>query len=331
MPGALPPAANKHTMRIEWVDAEKVAYKEANGRPVLTPNIRANGHWVHWIQTEMGPTAALENPAIVPGEHTFKNEKGKLLFDPDGKGKAAEERLKVQLGKPEVLTFKQRSLPDGSKVDARFLAMEPPNAFTVNGVGMSFKAAGPNDPLRIRWQGASAVTSKFDGWDITIFDDSADGKFDAYGDDSVMISKGKVGRVVPLSRYVYVGDLLFEMKLDPSGQNLRFKPYDGPIALIQFEYVATTMPAFMILEGLNENAQFFINLMDCKDKPMWVPPGEYKFRSGYFAFGDGEKRETISVGNTKSMQFKVAEGTLNKVQMGGAKAPGSRAPGRPNR
>ena len=223
---------------------------------------------------------------------------------------------------PRSLTFKQRSLPDGSKVDARFLAMEPPNTFTVNGVGMNFKAAGPNDPLRIRWQGATAVTSKFDGWDVTIFDDSADGKFDAYGDDSVMISKGKVGRVVPLSRYVYVGDLLFEMKLDPSGQNLRFKPYDGPIALLQFEYVANTMPAFMILEGLNENAQFFINLMDCKDKPMWVPPGEYKFRNGYFSYGEGEKRETISVGNAKSMQFKVAEGTLNKVQMGAAKAPG---------
>ena len=270
MPGTLPPPANKHTMRIEWVDAEKVAYKDANGRPTMTPNIRANAHWVHWIQTEMGPTAALENPAIVPGDHTFRFEKGKLIFDPDGKGKAGEERLKVQRGKPELLVFKQRVLPDGSKVDARFLAMEAPNAFTVNGVGMTFENPGPNDPLRLRWQGATAATSKFDGWDVTIFDDSADGKFDAYGDDSVMISKGKTGRVVPLSRYVYVGDLLFEMKLDASGQNLRFKPYDGPIALLQFEYVANTMPAFMILEGLNENAQFFINLMDCKDKPMWV-------------------------------------------------------------
>jgi hypothetical protein len=226
------------------------------------------------------------------------------------------------MGKTEPVAFKQRTFPDGTKVDVYYNALEQPNSFVLAGFNLELRPGGPNDPTYVRWQGASTVHTKFDGWDVTIYDDSADGRFDTWGDDSIIVGKGKPTKAMPLSRYIYLGDLLFELKLDPNGQNIRFKPYDGPIALIQFDWVGASVPAFMILEGLNENANFYVNLVDCKDKPMWVPPGEYKFRNGYFAFGDGEKRETIRVTNTKSTSFKVAEGQLNKVPMGAAKPPG---------
>jgi hypothetical protein len=321
MPGTLPPAANKHVMRIEWVEAEKSKYQVSNGRPILTPNIQANGHWFFWVRTELSGAAGKQT--IIPGDHSFKVDKGKIMFDPDGAGKAAEERLKIPLGKTEPLAFKQRTFPDGSKVDVHFLALEVPNAFVLNGFNLELKAGGPNDPVDVRWQGASSVKTKFDGWDITVYDDSGDGRFDTFGDDSITIGKGKPQKAIPLSRYIQLGDLLFDFKLDPNGQNMRFKPYDGPIALLQLDWVGAAVPTFLILEGLNENAQFFLNLVECKDKPIWVPPGEYKFRNGYFAFGDGEKRETIRITNSgKATSFKVAEGQLNKVPMGGAKAPG---------
>lgn len=316
MPSTLPPMANKHTMRIEWVDAEKPKYAEVVGRPMLTSNVRANAHWSNWYAIEV---AASAKSTILPGEHFLQNEKGKLLFDPDGAGKAGDERIKVAVGKPEVVVFKNRGFPDGGKVDVRHLMLEMPRTFTINGVGMQFKGPGPGDPMPIYLQGATSVTAKFDGYDITIYDDSANGDFSNYGDDSVAVTKGKVSRVTPLSRYIYVGDLLFELKVDPNGQNLRLKPYDGPVALLEFKYVANTMPAFMNLEGLNENAQAFFNLMDCKDKPMWVPPGEYKFRDGYFSYG---KDETITVSAGTATSFKVAEGQLTKYEMGGAKTPG---------
>jgi hypothetical protein len=322
MPAGLPPPANKHTARIEWVDAEKSKPKEAVGRTVPTANVHANGPWLNWYGTQVSPSAPSKQ-TVLPGDNLFKNDKGKLLLDPDGAGKAPEERLKVQEGKAEVVLFKARTYQDGTKADIRHRLMEEPRAFSLNGMNLSFKSGTPGEtPLNLRWQGATAVTTKFEGYEITVYDDSANGDFSTYGDDSMTISKAGVVKSIPLSRYVYLGDLLYEMKIEPNGQNVRFKPYDGPIALLEFKYVATTMPAFMILEGLNENAQFYVNLMECKDKPMWVPPGEYKFRDGYFMFGEGEKRETISVKNTRCNAFKVAEGKLNLCEMGGAKPPG---------
>jgi hypothetical protein len=320
LPGTLPPPANKHTMRIEWIDAEKSKYVVANQRPTLTSNLQANGHWYFWQNTRLSGEG---KQTIMVGEHLFKNDKGKVMFDPDGPGKGAEERLKIAMGKPEPIAFKARTFPDGTKVDLNYVALEVPNKFVLAGFNLDLRAPGPNDPIDVRWLSSSAVSTKFDGFEVTVYDDSADGRFDTWGDDSVVVSKGgKPVRSAPLSRFLYVGDLLYEFKLDPNGQNMRFKPYDGAIALLQFDWVGGSVPAFMILEGLNENASFFLNLVDCKDKPMWVPPGEYKFRNGYFAFGEGDKRETIKVMNTKSTSFKVAEGALNKVPMGAAKPPG---------
>ena len=241
MPATLPPAANKHTMRIEWIDADKLdVRRRPNGRPVLTPNVHANGPGTTGYSTEIGPTAATKL-ARHPGRAHLQERQGQADLRPGRAGKAPEEKLKVPIGKARAHRLQGSAFPDGTKVDVTSLVMEPPKHVHRQRRRNELQGA-PVRTIRssIRWQGATAVTHKFDGWDITIFDDSADGKFDAYGDDSVMISKGKVVRSVPLSRYVYLGDLLFEMKLDPSGQNMRFKPYDGPIALLQFDYVGKT-------------------------------------------------------------------------------------------
>ncbi len=316
-----PPLANKHTLKIDWVDGDKPKYKEIGPRTFLTPNYQANSHWLFWHTQEVNPGKP-EKFKGIPGDSEIKNEKGKLLFDPDGSGKAPEDKLKVPEGKTDVVAFKGRKYSEGTEGDVFLRMMSLPSQYKLMGFDLKDGRAPSEKPIVLKWIGSTAVTTKFNGVDIAVYDDSGDGNFVGYGEDSVVVGTGKTARVQPLSKYIYIGDLLFEMKLEASGAGIRFKPYDGPIALLKFDYKSTTNPAFMIAEGVGEQANISFNLMDAKDKPMWVPPGRYRFRNGYFAYGEGDRRETILVEQGKSAEFGISEGKLNTIAMGAAKDPG---------
>lgn len=321
-PANLPPPANVHTMKLEWVDADKSKISAlAGGRPAFTTWYQTNAHWYFWsaIGFKGGDKAKLP---FLPGEHDLRNDKGKVLLDPDGAGKGAEEQMKIPQ-KAEIVSFKGRKYNDGTVGDVHVRMVEGPYQYKI--MGQAARASREGGVVQFRWQGAMQATTKFDGLDIAIYDEDADGTFTSYGKDCVVIGKGKDAVVQPLSQYVYLKGLLFQMKLDPSGTNIRFKPYDGPVAPLKIEWKAASTPQSLIFNGQGDIASFYVNVLEAKDKPLWVPVGEYRLFSGYFAFGDaGEKRETILISPGRSGVMRVIEGRMNTLELGAAKEPGFR-------
>ena len=321
-PANLPPPANIHTMKLEWTDLEKSKVSVlAAGRPPFTTWYQTNAHWYFWPAIAFKSGDKVKLP-FLPGEHELRNEKGKALLDPDGAGKATDEAFKIPQ-KPDVVSFKGRKYNDGTLGEVSVRLMEGPYQYKI--MGQAAKAQRDGGVVQFRWQGAMQTVTKFDGLDIAVYDEDADGTFTSYGKDCVVIGKGKDAVIQPLSQYIYIKGLLYHLKLDPAGGNFRIKPYDGPVAPLKIEWKGASVPQSLIFGGSGDLASFFINVIDAKDKPMWVPVGEYSLTSGYFAFGEaGEKRETILISKGRSGSFRVIEKRMNTLELGAAKDPGFR-------
>ncbi|HYC77630.1 MAG TPA: hypothetical protein VEI02_08390, partial [Planctomycetota bacterium] len=308
-----PPPPNRHgETRVEWTDLEKTKVKEVGDRPYLTTNIRSNAAPLRWMQRRIPPDDAQPFDAI-PGPNKIKNDGGKLLFDPDGDGKAEAEKLKLGI-KPELMKFPKRDFGGGVTADVWFRMALLPGTYKL----MGFDAKeDPKSGQTFLYSCGMASTAKFDGFDVTVYDDNADGRFNSWAEDCVVVSKGKDRRVQPLSKVIYVGDKLYEIDVDAAGQHLKLKPYDGNVALVKVEMGAGPAPVAMIARGTGDRTDLAFNMVDAKDKWLWVVPGDYKIEYGYFAFGEAEKRETIEIDGATAKPFTVKLGEQNVLQAAG--------------
>lgn len=312
---AIPPKPTEHGGKVDWVDADKPKTKEVGERGFLSSFPSANNPPLRWSSVRINPGADTKF-LPVPGDNKLLNDKGKFVFDPDADGKAAPEKLKLG-AKPEAVKFPKRDLGEGVVGDVTLRIMEQPTSYKM--MGFDSKENPERDGAVLLYNCGMSVATKFDGYDVVVYDDNADGFLNSYGDDCVVVSKGAVKRVQPLSKYVYVGDLLYEFALDAAGRNIKLRPYDGPVALLKVDFGAGPSASFLTAKGQGDHAGVAFNLMDARDKWMWVPPGEYTVAHGYFAFGpEGDKRETIQIVPGRAKTFVVKAGEQNVWKLGGA-------------
>jgi hypothetical protein len=311
----VPPKANEHGGKVDWIDAPAPKVKEVGEKGFLSSYYFSNNPPLRWQRFLVAPGADMRLE-IVPGENKLVNDKGKLMFDADGGGKGEPEKLKLG-GKPESVKFAKRNFGDKIIGDVWFRMMEQPTTYKL--MGFEMKDNPEKTGTNVLFSCGMAATTKFMGYDVTVYDDNADGKFDTYEHDCLVVSKGSERHVAPLSGIAYIGDLLYHVKIDPAGKSMKFKPYDGPVALLKVEYGTGPGPAFLVARGSTEElAGTAFNLMDARDKWMWVPVGSYQIAHGYFAFGEGDKRETITVSQGRSGVFLAKEDKENVWKLGGA-------------
>lgn len=316
---ALPPGprANAHAIKIEWEDATDLkASAVAGDFPVQIPNFRANAHWYFWGAVTAKKDADAQDFAILPGKAQIENIGGKVYIYPDGKANAKTRApIRLKLGsKPEVQEFDDVQYLDNSKGKVWHSLMAQPGNFSINGYG--FRTAGTDIGVRLR--GATVMKGKARGQDIHVYDINGNGAFNDFGIDAVITGTGKTQKVQPLSRYIMVGDYLFELKIEPNGKSIRTKPYDGPVAPLKFNYAANTKPAAMIAQGSGEDITYYFDLMTAVDHPIWVVPGTFKFFEGFMAQGKGEKAQTILIRGEKAGVMTIEPAKLNSWDMGGA-------------
>jgi hypothetical protein len=159
-------------MKLEWVDAEKSKVSAlAGGRPAFTTWYQTNAHWYFWTATAFKSGDKAKLP-FLPGEHDVRNDKGKVLLDPDGAGKGAEEQMKLPQ-KADIVSFKGRKYNDGTLGDVHVRMVEGPYQYKI--MGQAARANREGGVVQFRWQGAMQATTKFDGLDIAIYDEDADG------------------------------------------------------------------------------------------------------------------------------------------------------------
>ncbi len=311
----VPPEPNKHGGKSDWVEIDKTKVVQVGEKGFLTPYPSSNNNPLRWQSVRIAPGGD-SKLLCLPGDHKFINDKGKFLLDPDGDGKAAPEKLKLG-AKPELVKFPKRDLGDGVFGDVTLRMMEMPTSYKL--MGFDSKENPEKDGSTILFSCGMSVSTKFEGFDVTIYDDNADGFFNSWGDDTMVVTKGPQKRIQPLSKIAYVGDLLYEVDLDAAGKKIRFRPYEGPIALVKLDYGTGPAATFLTVKGAGDKSSVAFNLVDARDKWMWVPPGEYQFAYGYMAFGaEGDKRDTIQIVTGRSKPIYLKEGEKTVWKMGGA-------------
>jgi hypothetical protein len=311
----IPPKANDHGGKVDWIEIDKTKMSAIGDKGFLSPFPGTNNNPLRWLSVRVPPGGDSKIPGL-PGDHKLINDKGKFLIDLDGGGKGEPEKMKLG-AKPEAVKFPKRDLGDGLVGDVTLRLMEMPTSYKL--MGFDSKENPTADGIVLLYTTGMSVSAKFEGYDVTIYDDNADGFFNSWGDDCLVVTKGAEKRVQPLSKYAYVGNLLYEVGVDASGKQLRFRPYEGPIGLVKLDYGTGPAPASLVIKGSGDHSSTAFNLVEARDKWMWIPAGEYQFAHGYFAFGpEGDKRETIQISTGRSRIIPVKPDVQNVIKMGGA-------------
>ncbi|MEZ6194343.1 MAG: hypothetical protein R3F20_01240 [Planctomycetota bacterium] len=256
------------------------------------------------------------------GEQATADWDGKLRIDPDGPdGKDRGKIVKLKKGKPVNFTY-TAYYDDGGERDITVELVDI--ALQEKVYGTPFKWADQGQ-LIFRIRGASAIKGKLRGNDVTIVDCNSSSRFNDYGEDAIIIGKGKDARVEPLGRYVYLqqesGLYPYEVKIVRKDGNLmRSRPYNGELAPLRVEYETKSgiRPTFLVAQGSGEASDFFIDLTRAMDGIVWVPATTLKIYRGYFITGKGRNEGSVLIGPGRSRGFKIETGKINVWKLGGA-------------
>jgi hypothetical protein len=312
----------KTTAKNEWV--EDKGFKEATIKrdkvllPWTSPSMR-NGEvtpFPFWY----GPVGLAKDTKDKEfggffGEASRVSWDGKLRVDydgPDGKGKA--KVVKTKKGKP--ITHKFTATYDAGR--KRKMALEIYDyAFKVKVFGTTFKYTDQGQ-LGMYLRSQSAVKGKIRGHDVTIVDSSCDCRFNDYGEDCIIIGKGKEQRADPLGRYVYFkeegGWYPYEVKIvQTDGSVVRSRPYTGELAPLKVEFGTAdgTRPDFLVVKGDAEHSDFYFDVTRAIDDIVWVPPTNLTIHRGAMTVGSGRNKGSIMIGRGRSRGFKVETGRMN--------------------
>jgi hypothetical protein len=300
--------------KIEWEDATKLRVLAQKRDPKYrTPFFQANAHWIFWPEVALTDAQTATFSAL-PGGAEITRDGSKILVDIDG-ADSQHKPQRIKLGpKPKMQTFKKVKYIDGSTGTVYHMMLQQPTEYQIK--GFSFNAGDKVKYVKIK--GATIVTGKIRGEDVTIHDLNANGAFNDFGMDCIVVGKGRKARVEPLSKFMILGDLMYELRVEANGLTVRTRPYDGPVTLLKVDYKCNKMPEFLIAQGSGDMSTVFINLLDAMEKPIWVVPGSYGIAQGYIIEGTGDRTQSMIIGKGRSGVFNIGVGQLNTWELGGA-------------
>ncbi|MFT7616820.1 MAG: hypothetical protein ACI97A_000450 [Planctomycetota bacterium] len=255
---------------------------------------------------------------------------GKVLYK--GKNDKKAKAIKV---KNKWTKIKQKIVyPDGTKRNITNMVMdwgaEDKSLFSA-----SYRLIDAAKYKKLAWHGATGVSGKVRGHNVTILDCNGNGIFRDTGEDAVMIGKGKSARIEPLGRFIMLdgpgGRYPYEFKVNSrSGNQVRSRPFKGSLApiIVDFKTASGARPDFLIIKGSGEDAEAYFDIVKAMDEPMWIPPGRYQIHLGYFTFGSGKKMSHILIKGGRSAPLIATSGQLSTWELGGSGEYGFRMRGK---
>ncbi|MDQ7778668.1 MAG: hypothetical protein RDV41_03030 [Planctomycetota bacterium] len=155
--------------------------------------------------------------------------------------------------------------------------------------------------LRHCWMAGKVANLPF-----ALIDDSNNGKYDDYGQDSFVVGDSKYA--TPLGKVASLGGQLFNLEAKEHGTSVKTKPYEGKTGYLdmssQYKCVGKLMVAIV---------QCGQNFFDASGKdPLLVPVGSYSFLWGVIS--NGKQSAVIQPG--KMVAIEVKEGETTKVAWG---------------
>lgn len=308
----MPPAPNEHGEDVEmgWVTDTKFKVGKA-------PKRKWDSHWF-WDNAPINSWRrhvilrdATVAATIMPDPAELENDGGKIFLHPKGKGNARATRLKVP-AKPKVTPIPMQ-WSDGTKAKM-YYELSSLTTWQVN--GYEFRASGG---FIMVWRGASVLKGKIRGVPVEFWDTNGNGNFNDYGQDSFVVGKGRKQVVQPLSKYVVIEDKMYELKMEPSGSEVRTRPYDGPLAMMRFEFEGKTEPLSMVVQGNGADQNYYYDLANATKDAVWVRPGTHQLWHGVIKGGRGSNKGAILIQpdrNTKTMQVRAKRRHIWKMGAG---------------
>lgn len=223
------------------------------------------------------------------------NEKGKLFLDLDDDGKPdPEERVKAS-SKPGFQEFALKL--DGGKEVKYGMQIGAPGQETVFNVKVNLS----QDPDKVLvYRRSCGMQGDAFGAKVTLVDDNNNGTYEDYGADAIVIGN----QADFLSKIVMHGGKLYQFKSDTLGEEIRYRPYEGPTGKIVTQWKGKMTPECLYVRGTADATQNAILRLDPK-APITVPAGEYEFYFGFIREGAGRQAKSCEIRKGKSKAFKV--------------------------
>ena len=308
-----PPNVFPAGTEMGWETTEGLKRKALKKEPTWDPPYyRAAGAPMSWGAFSV-PKGGVVKFSLLPGDPEFENDGGKLMLYPKGQGASKAKRIKLK-EKPSVVTFKNVEYLDKSVGDVHHWMVKMGSTFKLMGKG--FRTSGQT--LTVFYKGATYVTGEARGVPFEIHDIDGNGAFNDFGLDAIVTGTKKNQVVLPLSKYVNLGSLLYELKVEINGSAIRTKPYDGPLAAVKLDWKGKKRPTALLAKGDSREQGYFVDLTRAIDKPIWVVPCKLQFENGYIAEGKGKKRKTIFILRGRAPWIDIEAGKIETIPMGGA-------------
>ncbi|MFH1228001.1 MAG: hypothetical protein V1701_08900 [Planctomycetota bacterium] len=122
------------------------------------------------------------------------------------------------------------------------------------------------------------TTGKIEGTDIKLIDDNKDGEYNGVGVDVVVIGDSPYG--IPVSNVVSIKNTLYNFTVEPNGQKITLKPYQGEYGVVDM-ISGFKCPSQLDLAIINCGRDIYLDV--AKDKKTKVPCGTYTLWLGYIS------------------------------------------------
>ncbi len=168
--------------------------------------------------------------------------------------------------------------------------------------------------LRLRNQGSGwhalpggAVVGKVGGQQVRIIDQNLNGRFDDYGQDALIVGRGKQASF--LSRVVPVRGELYSIDVARDGSKLDWTPYEGERGTLDLSTQFASKGKLLGAVVVSDDKRWSFTLTG---RPMVVPAGNYHLRQGRIGLG----RNVVAFSRGKTRTMTVTPGETKTVALG---------------
>lgn len=164
--------------------------------------------------------------------------------------------------------------------------------------GVRFKNDGER---KWSWTSSGAMVGKVQGTTIAIIDANADGDYDDYGVDGIVLGNKRGAAYV--SRVVNIGGDLFDFEISSDGTSVKTKPYQGETGILKLEKIKG-VKAEVVTAIVKQGKDISFQLTGQK-KGVKVPVGKYAFADAFLERGSETAR--IRAGRMAKLELEASQ------------------------
>lgn len=263
-----------------------------------TPNSREETFF--WGILDFGKAEAAKEKLLPVGPQGLRAalDGSTVSLDTDGDGKMD---WKVP-SRPKVLNL-ELATDDGQKVPY-FLEVGELTQETL--WGRRTQDLRSEKRVRVCYRRACYASGEILGQPVAILDDNHNGRFDDFGQDSIVL--GREPRGVLLSPLVFIRDKLYQLHLDPWGRFLTLRESPVPMGTLRIRFPGRGKLEWLALKFESPIGSVVVFDVAGKEK-IDVPAGIYSVHSGVLSQGAGKRGDQVQIrGAAKEKKFQLVEG-----------------------